>query len=161
MSARRARSTPLRFVTKSKAQIELAPWGKHWWLSRPGMTDTDQLTLVRVTMRPGTGHRFHYHPGREEIIYVVEGVAEQWVDREQQTLRSGECAFIPMGMVHAIFNPSQQPMTFLAILSPAEAKGPFLVDCYDEEPWRSLRPAESRTRTKKMTKKKTTRRRKE
>jgi hypothetical protein len=30
-------------------------------------------------------------------------------------------------------------MTFLAILSPAEAEGPFLVDCYDEEPWRSLR----------------------
>jgi hypothetical protein len=30
-------------------------------------------------------------------------------------------------------------MTFLAILSPARAKGPFLVDCYDEDPWRSLR----------------------
>ena len=35
-------------------------------------------------------------------------------------------------------------MTFLAILSPAKAKGPFLVDCYDEEPWRSLRPARAR-----------------
>ena len=30
-------------------------------------------------------------------------------------------------------------MTFLAILSPAQAKGPFLVDCYNDEPWRSLR----------------------
>ena len=30
-------------------------------------------------------------------------------------------------------------LTFLAILSPAKAKGPFLVDCYDQEPWRSLR----------------------
>ncbi len=44
-------------------------------------------------------------------------------------------------MVHAIHNASKEPMTFLAILSPAEAKGPFLVDCYDDEPWRSLRPA--------------------
>lgn len=150
MSAKQAQSKPLRFVTRSTAQIELAPWGKHWWLSRPGMTDSDQLTLVRVTMRPGTGHRFHFHPRREEIIYVVEGVAEQWVDRDKQTLRTGECAFIPMGMVHAIYNSSKQPMTFLAILSPAEAKGPFLVDCYDEEPWRSLRTAGSakRTRTK-------------
>ncbi len=159
MSAKRAESTPLRFVTKSHAQIELAPWGKHWWLSRPGMTDSDQLTLVRVTMRPGTGHRFHYHPRREEIIYVVEGVAEQWVDRERQTLRTGECAFIPMGMVHAIFNSSRRPMTFLAILSPAEAKGPFLVDCYDEQPWRSLRPADGAKKTR--TRKKPSRRRKE
>ena len=30
-------------------------------------------------------------------------------------------------------------MSFLAILSPARAKGPFLVDCYHDEPWRSLR----------------------
>ena len=135
----RRRTPPLRFVTASKAQIERAPWGTHWWLSRPGLTDTRQLTLVRVTMRPGTGHQFHYHPAREEIIYIVDGVAEQWVDRDKQKLKAGECAFIPAGVVHAIHNVSKKPMTFLAILSPAEADGPFLVDCYDEEPWRSLR----------------------
>jgi len=28
----------------------------------------------------------------------------------------------------------------LAILSPAKADGPFLVDVSGEEPWRSLRP---------------------
>ena len=135
----RRRTPPLRFVTASKAQIERAPWGTHWWLSRPGLTDTRQLTLVRVTMRPGTGHQFHYHPAREEIIYIVDGVAVQWVDRDKQKLKAGECAFIPAEVVHAIHNVSKKPMTFLAILSPAEAEGPFLVDCYDEEPWRSLR----------------------
>jgi quercetin dioxygenase-like cupin family protein len=139
MSTKGGGSKPLRFVTKSQAQIERAPWGTHWWLSRPGLTDTKQLTLVRVTMRPGTGHQFHYHPAREEIIYVVDGVAEQWVDREKRTLKAGECAFIPAKVVHAIHNVSKAPMTFLAILSPAVAKGPFLVDCYDDEPWRSLR----------------------
>jgi quercetin dioxygenase-like cupin family protein len=141
MSARARGKKPLRFVTGKKAQIELAPWGKHWWLSKPGLTDSQQLTLVRVTMRPGTGHRFHYHPAREEIIYIVDGVAEQWVDREKQMLRTGECAFIPQSVVHAIYNSSRKPMTFLAILSPAEAEGPFLIDCFDEEPWRNLRPA--------------------
>jgi quercetin dioxygenase-like cupin family protein len=137
--ARASGEKPLRFVTRTKAQTEVAPWGKHWWLSRPGLTDARQLTLVRVTMRPGTGHQFHYHPAREEIIYIVDGVAEQWVDREKRTLKAGECAFIPEKVVHAIHNVSDQPMTFLAILSPAEAKGPFLVDVYDAEPWISLR----------------------
>jgi quercetin dioxygenase-like cupin family protein len=129
------------FITASNARIELAPWGKHWWLSEPELTGTALLTLVRVTMRPGTGHRFHYHPAREEIIYVIDGVAEQWVDREKRRLAAGECAFIPKNVVHAIFNSSKKPMTFLAILSPAKARGPFLVDCFDEEPWRTLRPA--------------------
>jgi len=136
----------LRFVTSQAARVELAPWGKHWWLSEPGLTETTLLTLVRVTMRPGTGHRFHYHPAREEIIYVLDGVAEQWVDREKQRLRAGESAFIPKKVVHAIYNSSRKPMTFLAILSPAKAKGPFLVDCYDDEPWRSLRPGSASAR---------------
>ena len=140
MKRKPAAAGPLRFVTARAAQTELAPWGKHWWLSRPGLTDTRQLTLVRVTMKPGTGHRFHYHPHREEIIYIVDGLAEQWVDREKRTLKAGECAFIPEMVVHAIHNVSESPMTFLAILSPAVAPEPFLIDCYDEEPWRSLRP---------------------
>jgi quercetin dioxygenase-like cupin family protein len=139
MSAATAKRA-LRFVTKSTARIELAPWGKHWWLSEASLTGSKLLTLVRVTMRPGTGHRFHQHPEREEIIYIEDGVAEQWVGREKRNLKAGECAFIPKKVVHAIFNSSKKPMTFLAILSPARAKGPFLVDCYDEEPWRSLRP---------------------
>jgi len=129
----------LRFVTADKARVEFAPWGKHWWLSQPGLTGTKHLTLVRVTMRPGAGHQFHYHPELEEIIYVVDGVAEQWVDREKRRLKAGEIAFIPKKVVHAIHNPTSKPMTFLAILSPAESKGPFLVDCYEDEPWRSLR----------------------
>jgi quercetin dioxygenase-like cupin family protein len=138
MSARRNGAS--RFVTASTARIELAPWGRHWWLSEPELTGTKLLTLVRVTMRPGTGHRFHYHPSREEIIYVVDGVAEQWVDREKRRLKAGECAFIPKKVVHAIFNSSRKPMTFLAILSPAKAPGPFLIDCYEREPWRRLGP---------------------
>ena len=146
--SRRATEKPLRFVTSSSARIERAPWGKHWWLSEPDLTGTALLTLVRVTMRPGTGHQFHYHPEREEIIYVVDGVAEQWVDREKRWLKAGECAFIPKNVVHAIFNSSKKPMTFLAILSPADAPGPFLVDCFDDEPWRSLRPS-ARTIVKK------------
>ena len=55
-------------------------WGRHWWLSKPELTGTRQLTLVRVTMRPGTGHRFHYHPTREEIIYIVL-TSSGWIAR--------------------------------------------------------------------------------
>ncbi len=138
MSARAVRQA-LRFVTAKTARVELAPWGRHWWLSDPELTATTQLTLVRVTMRPGAGHQFHYHPTREEIIYIVDGVAEQWVDREKRRLKTGEIAFIPANVVHAIHNTSKKPMTFLAILSPSEAEGPFLIHCYEDEPWRSLR----------------------
>jgi quercetin dioxygenase-like cupin family protein len=139
--AKRRSSASGRFVTTKSAQVESTPRGTHWWLSRPGLTDTQQLILVRVTMPAGASHDFHYHPSREEIIYIVDGVAEQWVDREKQMLKAGDSAFIPENVVHAIYNTSKKPMTFLAILSPAEAEGPFLIDCADEGPWRTLRQA--------------------
>ncbi len=129
----------LRFVTTGKAQVEFAPWGKHWWLSRPGLTATKNLLFVRVTMPPGAGHQFHYHPTREEILYIVDGLGEQWVDRKSRGLKPGECAFIPKNTVHAIYNASKKLLTFLAILSPAAGPGPFLVDCYRDEPWCRLR----------------------
>jgi quercetin dioxygenase-like cupin family protein len=129
----------LRYVTTGKAEVEFAPWGRHLWHCRPGFTDTKQLMLVRVTMPPGTGHQFHRHPAREEIIYILDGKGEQWVDRECRQLKAGESAFIGRNIVHAIYNSSRKDVTFLAILSPAVAKGPFLIDCYQDEPWCCLR----------------------
>lgn len=133
------RRTSRRFVSSAQARVHYAPWGKHDWLSEPALTGTSSLTLIRVRMPRGTGHQFHVHPELDEIIYVVDGVAEQWVDRDRRRLRKGEIAYIPKGVVHATYNATTRPLTFLAILSPAASKGPAVIDCSNEEPWRTLR----------------------
>jgi quercetin dioxygenase-like cupin family protein len=130
---------PRRFVTLKDAPAEVLPWGRHLWYARPGLVDTRQLLLVQVDMPPGTAHQFHRHPGREEILYVLDGTAEQWVDRDRLVLGAGDSAFIPMDTVHGIYNDSARLVRFLAILSPAETDGPMLVDVHEDEPWRSLR----------------------
>jgi quercetin dioxygenase-like cupin family protein len=132
---------PLRFVSGSEMEVEELPWGPHEWLCRPGLTAAEQLMLVRVRMPPGTGHAFHRHPAMEEIIYVVSGEAEQWVERESRRLGPGDIAHIPQDVVHGTYNAGNETLVFLAILSPAKFEGPALVDVAGEEPWRSLRPA--------------------
>ena len=129
----------MRFVTQSEAQVERLPWGPHEWLCRPGLTQAENLLLVRVLMPPGEGHAFHRHPEMEEIIYVVSGTAEQWVDRDKRMLGPGEIAHIPRDMVHGTYNAGPDTLIFLAILSPAKIQGPPLIDVSQEEPWRSLR----------------------
>lgn len=128
-----------RFVTEAEMQVEQLPWGPHDWLCRPGLTAAEDLLLVRVSMPPGTGHAFHRHPEMEEIIYVISGTAEQWVDREKRILTAGQIAHIPKDMVHGTYNAGSETLVFLAILSPAKIQGPPLVDVSQEEPWRSLR----------------------
>ena len=77
---------PLRFVTDAEMKVDQLPWGPHDWLCRPDIVDAEKLLLVRVHMPPGQAHQFHRHPEMEEIIYVLEGTAEQWVDRDKRLL---------------------------------------------------------------------------
>lgn len=130
---------PEIFVTNTEVQREPSPWGPHEWLSRPGLTAAEQLLMVRVLMPPGRAHQFHRHPAMEEIIYVVSGTAEQWVDREKRLLGPGDIAHIAADVVHGTYNAGDDTLVFLAILAPARFDGPALVDVHLEEPWRSLR----------------------
>jgi len=129
----------LRFVTSAEIEVEELPWGPHEWLCRPGLTDARDLLLVRVRMPPGTGHAFHRHPAMEEIIYVISGVAEQWVDRETRRLGPGDIAHIPKDVVHGTYNAGDETLVILAILSPALFDGPALVDVSGDAPWSTLR----------------------
>lgn len=132
--------TPVHFVTAQEMKVEQLPWGPHDWLCRPDIVAAEKLLLVRVHMPPGQAHQFHRHPEMEEIIYVLEGTAEQWVDHDKRILGPGEMAHIPMNLVHGTYNAGVTPLRFLAILSPAKISGPALIDVSQDEPWRSLRP---------------------
>ena len=89
---------------------------------------------VRVDFAPGAAFGRHTHPG-EEIIYVLEGVAEQWVGEAKKRLGPGEMALIPAGLPHMTFNPGPGTLKFLAILNNARGSEPMVVDCFNEEPW--------------------------
>lgn len=133
-----------RFIQIDDAARETNPWTHNEWLCNPDLVDADKLLLVRANMDPNHCHPFHYHPHREEIIYVIYGRAEQWVGKERRILKAGEMAHIPPGVVHATYNPHQEPLIFLAILSPAKlpddiANDPDPVDVSREEPWASVR----------------------
>ena len=130
---------PVHFTTPANMVVEDLPWGPHDWLVRPDIVEAENLLIVRVHMPPGQGHAFHRHPALEEVIYVLEGTAEQWVDRKRRILNPGDTAHIPIDVVHGTYNAGSTTLRFLAILSPAKFTGPALIDVSQEEPWKSLR----------------------
>jgi quercetin dioxygenase-like cupin family protein len=129
---------PEHFVTGQNVQHGDMPWCHVEWMSNLEIVGAKDILLVRATFPPGNAHKFHTHPGREEIIYVLEGVAEQWVGEQKRLLLPGEMAHIPKNTAHATRNAGTNTLKFLAILSPVEAPGEFAVDVYDQEPWRNL-----------------------
>ncbi len=132
-------SKHLRFLTKDVVESEQLARGLHYWLSRPDLTGSENFVMVRVEVEPGNGHPFHRHPTMEEIIYVLSGQAEQWLEEESRMLGPNEAVFIPRDVVHATYNVGDEPLVFLAILSPAqELDESAMIDVSTEEPWRSL-----------------------
>ena len=127
------------FVTREETRVERYPWGPHDWLCRPDLVDSDGLLMVRVEVPRTEGIPFHLHPGMEEIIYVLQGKAEQWVGEDVRILQAGEIAHIPSDTVHATFNAGRGALKLLCVNGKPEAAGASLVDVQDEEPWCSIR----------------------
>ena len=127
------------FVTQGEARVERYPWGPHDWLCRPDLVDCDDIRLVRVEVPRSEGIPFHLHPGMQEVVYILQGKAEQWVGEEVRLLKAGEMAHIPAGKVHATFNAGRGVLKLLSVNTTAEADGPALVDVSGEEPWCSIR----------------------
>jgi quercetin dioxygenase-like cupin family protein len=129
-----------RFVGASDVQHVDLEWCHVEWLSNPEIVPARHLLLCRATFPPNEAHNFHYHPVHEEILYILEGEAEQWVGTEKRVLKPGEIAHIPPGTPHSTFNHGPGTLRFLALLGPTGESGPMVVDCFNEEPWHSLRP---------------------
>jgi quercetin dioxygenase-like cupin family protein len=114
-------------------------WGTTKFHCHGASTGGRQLAVLEAVFEPGGGHAFHMHPEQEELLYVVSGRVEQWVDREMRILGSGESAFIPAGVVHASHNAGEGQSRLLAIFGPCVGDGFTAVELADQAPWSGLR----------------------
>jgi quercetin dioxygenase-like cupin family protein len=69
-------------------------------ISAPGR----EVVQVKVEFDPGHGIPKHTHPG-EEVVYVLEGTVEYQVEgKPPMTLKAGQVALVPAGVVHSAKN---------------------------------------------------------
>ena len=134
-------STQGRFFSRDELSWETPYWGRMAWVARPDVTGSRDIVGGEVEFAPGGFHHFHYHPGQEEVLYVLEGRIEQWVDREHRVLGPGESAFVGRDVVHASFNVSEVPSRIVVVVGPCVGyQGYVAVEVADREPWNELRP---------------------
>jgi quercetin dioxygenase-like cupin family protein len=130
---------PGAFKPAGSLERDQQDWGVFAQVSGPrdGLAG---IVAIEATFLPGKCHDFHRHPGQEEVIYVIEGTIEQWIEQEKLVLSAGDSAVIPASAVHASFNDSEAAARILAVLSPAVGDDGYgLEDMAGVEPWASLR----------------------
>ena len=130
-----------RFVFERSIAMERLDWCRLGWVCGPKQTGAKRLAILEGIIFPGKGQSFHYHPDQEEVVFVISGQIEQWLDKEKQILRAGDLVFVPPGVVHAAFNVGDTEAKALAIFGPCVGDGIETVDVFNDAPWNSLRPS--------------------
>jgi len=127
------------FKAATEIERQEHDWGVFAAVSSPA-DGAERIMTVEATFLPGKSHDFHRHPNQEEVIYVLSGELEQWVEDERCLLGPGDAVVIPTAVVHASFNVGDEPARILAVLSPCVGEAGYEVEeLADVEPWRSLR----------------------
>lgn len=131
---------PGHFLLASDLGVEQLDWGERTWFSLPKLTQAKSLVVVVVNLQPGFGHTFHLHPRQEEMVFVLDGEIEQWLENRKTLLKAGDSAFIPASVVHASFNVSDRAVRVLAILGPAIGEDGYeVIEVADQSPWNTIR----------------------
>lgn len=79
---------------------------------------TERSQIATMTIKPGSDSgQGDPHPG-DQVVYVIEGVAEVEVGGEVQEVGPGTCVIIPHGADHRIFNRSSEDVFFVNVYTP-------------------------------------------
>ncbi|SDM61040.1 cupin domain-containing protein [Kriegella aquimaris] len=128
-----------KFVKQKDMMFEEAFGRDHYWHYHPEIIKKADSYMVKVIVPEGAGHDFHVHPKMHEILYILKGRAEQWIEDEMQFLEEGDSVYIDADVVHATFNAGEGELEFLAVLSPPDGWEAGTLDVSDKEPYAGYR----------------------
>ncbi|MBM3649321.1 MAG: mannose-1-phosphate guanylyltransferase/mannose-6-phosphate isomerase [Alphaproteobacteria bacterium] len=99
---------------KHKAATEHAvmhrPWGSYQDIDRG-----ERFRAKRLTVHPKGKLSLQSHKRRAEHWVVVRGVAEVTLDGKIMTLHENESVYIPMGGIHRLANPGDEPLEVVEV----------------------------------------------
>ena len=76
-------------------------------------------SLAEATVPVGGDTQAHYHRTSEELYLFTLGMGRLRIGDETREVRAGDCAVIPPGAEHKLWNTGGEPLVLLCCCSPA------------------------------------------
>ncbi len=99
------------FVTKDGSEI------REW--AGPVSAPAVNQSLAEATVPPGGATAEHYHRLTEELYLVTAGRGRLRIGEEERDVAAGDCAVIPPGARHKIWNTGDEPLRIVCACAPA------------------------------------------
>jgi quercetin dioxygenase-like cupin family protein len=93
------------------------PAGQKGQMIKIAEDNTMTLSVARLT--EGAGLKPHIHKAHNEIIYVIKGTMQLFVNDNWVNARPGSIHFNPMGKVHGTRQTGAEPAVAISIFTPA------------------------------------------
>jgi mannose-6-phosphate isomerase-like protein (cupin superfamily) len=88
------------------------------WAGKVAMPACNQ-SLAEATIPIGGATTEHYHRATEELYLVSAGRGRLVIDGEERAIGEGDCALIPPGARHKLFNVGDVPLRVICACAPA------------------------------------------
>ena len=75
-------------------------------------------SLAEATIPAGGATTAHYHRLTEELYLVTAGTGLLVIDGEERGVAVGDCALIPPGATHKLFNTGEAPLRIVCACAP-------------------------------------------
>lgn len=75
-----------------------------------------QLCMFEQWVMPGNGAPTHSHPV-EEVLTVLSGEAEMWLDQEKTIVKAGQSLIVPARRLHGFRNSGVETLHLQAVLA--------------------------------------------
>jgi quercetin dioxygenase-like cupin family protein len=85
------------------------------------LTEADnarQLAGIFVILPPGGEVPYHFHEGRESLIFIISGQGIEKVEDEEFTVTAGDVIYIPALEKHMLINNSSADLHYLEYFAP-------------------------------------------
>ncbi len=76
-------------------------------------------SLAEATVPAGASTIAHYHRTSEELYFFTGGTGRLRIGDEERDVGPGDCAVIPPGAEHKLWNTGDEPLTLLCCCAPA------------------------------------------
>lgn len=89
------------------------------WIADDKTMQPQYLSSCVIRVLPGeTVRPAHSHPEGEELIYIMSGTGQAWVNGEIQPMRTGTTVLFEQGQVHMIKNVGDEEMKVVCFFAP-------------------------------------------
>ena len=128
---------PVPIISGKDVPVQQSPGRNLQGLATAETLGAQLLSMCHLECPPGATVRpVHSHRDTEELMYILEGQGEAWVDGETAPFRAGDVVLLPANALHMVRNTGATPLVTVCVFAPPTSTAAYILSDR-EDPWAS------------------------